>query len=113
MLDVTEKEKRESLEGFTIYCGSFEKILDALKEFASREQEEQILELQKKVLNVKEQNEIVLKGEEISEECFCNQKDLYKNMNQEFKFLIECFHPLVRDKFSDALKMFKLGFGFI
>lgn len=113
MLDVTEKEKRESLEGFTLYCGSFKKLLDALKEYASREQVEKILELQEKVLNAKKQNEIVLKGEEISEECFCNQKDAYKNMNHEFNLLVECFHPLVRDKFSDALKMFKLGFGFI
>ncbi|MDD2274677.1 MAG: hypothetical protein PHG37_02595 [Candidatus Pacebacteria bacterium] len=107
-----EKESREALENFSLYCNLFNKILGELMKHSSENQSERILEVISKVSNIQRENDVLLKGL-ISEENYLNQKNKYSMMNQDFQRVTESFDSCIRNIFRESLKMSQLAYGFL
>lgn len=107
-----EKESREALENFSLYCNLFNKILGELMKHSSENQSERILEVISKVSNIQRENDVLLKGL-ISEENYLNQKNKYSMMNRDFQRVTESFDSCIRNIFRESLKMSQLAYGFL
>jgi len=107
-----EKERREALENFSLYCNLFNKILNELIKHSSENQSERILEVISKVSNIQKENDVLLGGL-ISEENYLNQKNKYRLMNQDFQRITESFDVCVRNIFRESLKMSQSAYGFL